>query len=87
MCLATTAYVYTQLRSTHIFLVQFNNSDRFQIYGVTDSYSSRPFLYALNVYNISSFPGSEEEPGNKAIKDIHTHWFLVRDPVNMHIYR
>ena len=30
-----------------LFLVRFNNSDRFQIYVVTRSYSSRPFLRAL----------------------------------------
>ena len=30
-----------------LFLVQFNNSDQFKIYGVTCSYSSRPFLCAL----------------------------------------
>ena len=30
-----------------LFLVWFNNSNQFQIYGVTRSYSSRPFLYAL----------------------------------------
>ena len=33
-----------------LFLVRFNNSDRFQIYGVTRSYSSRPFLCTLDRY-------------------------------------
>ena len=40
-CLATMAYVYVQY-----VLVRFNNSDRFQ--GVTCSYSSCPFLCALD---------------------------------------
>ena len=41
LCLCTAAqYVL-------LFLVRFNNSDRFQIYVVTRSYSSRPFLCAL----------------------------------------
>ena len=31
-----------------LFLVWFNNSDQFQIYEVTRSYPSRPFLYALD---------------------------------------
>ena len=42
------SYVYAQLRSTcYYFSLRFNNSNRFQIYGVTCSYSSRPFLCAL----------------------------------------
>ena len=31
-----------------LFLVQFNNSDRFQIYEVTRSYSTRLFLFTLH---------------------------------------
>ena len=52
MCLAKMAYVYAQLL---LFLVWFNNFDRFQIYGVTHSYSSCLFLCALAL----SRPGYE----------------------------
>ena len=48
-CLATTPYVYAQLRSMYYFLVQFNNSDWFQTYRVTRSYSSHPFLCTLKL--------------------------------------
>ena len=37
-----------------LLLVQFNNSDQFQIYGVTRSYSSRLFLCALGQHNVHS---------------------------------
>ena len=45
MCLATTAYVYMQYLL--LFLVWFNNSDQFQIYIVTRSYSSCLLLCTL----------------------------------------
>ena len=47
MCLATMVYVYAQLRKI------FSNSDQFQIYGVTHSYSSRSD--ALLLLTISHF--------------------------------
>ena len=48
LCLRTaTLYVL-------LFLVQFNNSDQFELYGVTRSYSSRPFLCALGQTYVQS---------------------------------
>ena len=60
-----------------LFLVRFNNSARFEIYGVTRSSSSRPFLCALdNVYSpvpmVLCFVGARGEPGNEALPSAYT---------------
>ena len=49
MCLATMAYVYAACNVQYVllFLVLVVNSNQFQIYGVTHSYSSCTFLCAL----------------------------------------
>ena len=60
-----------------LFLVRFNNSVRFEIYGVTRSSSSRPFLCALDnvcslVPRVLFFVGARGEPGNEALPGTYT---------------
>ena len=64
-----------------LFLVRFNNSARFEIYGFTRSSSSRPFLCALVIMDVPVQRLSSLEPRLSVPDFVSQLWRKLRDKI------